>query len=655
MGKKAVNKKRIIIVNAILAFLLLILAFTYGINDIREYYVDKYIPDNGYDFLIYDNNSVVQQFSTTDNGINQIELPLTLTDEETALIGSVVVELNDENNNTIQSWTVQKKDINSEGWISFSLEKELEVNKVYNLFVYTSDIKDEKSGFSLNGTESLAGIDIDEGINYISCYYSYYDGYNEGCIFIALEHSYPNYFFVIAVICIFLALNIYLFNINENIESYAWIVIFSLGMVMMAIMSCNESPDEDFHYNTTYTLSNIIMGEENASGIIAEDINPYLLYVNSNSNFIKELNKGIDANSQIQNVGTRVSYIPYPTTHLFPAIGMTIGRMLGLKVGLIFMLARLTNLIAYTAMYSIAIKLMPIKKEIIFLLALNPIGLFQAASLSYDVIINGCTTIFVVLIVKHIYDESNIEWKNILLFAILLLVFAPFKYVYYIHAGLLLAVPYKLYNGKKQKFVKLIVFFISILILVKIQSFIQANNGQYYTQYAYPVDSGVYTNLVKTYSINGFFEEPFLYIKLAIKFVENNCADIINMATGSYLSRMTMPEYLHALYQIMLIGIIFSIRNEQYILNGRIKLIFAIAMITEATAIIAAGFLMTVYGNQSLTGIQGRYFVPCLLPALLAIENDKIKIDYESKIMIIPIFYIYISMTVFVMSRIVYV
>ncbi len=85
-----------------------------------------------------------------------------------------------------------------------------------------------------------------------------------------------------------------------------------------------------------------------------------------------------------------VHRIHYPFLLYLPQVlGMALGALFNLPAYLVWLLARLFNLAAYITLVFFAIRRMPFGKWVIFFIALLPMSLAQAASLSADALING--------------------------------------------------------------------------------------------------------------------------------------------------------------------------------------------------------------------------------------------------------------------------
>ena len=166
-------------------------------------------------------------------------------------------------------------------------------------------------------------------------------------------------------------------------------------------------PDESTHLDTAYKYSNQIL-------FIQSTDTPGTIYKRECDARLSEmLANGLESNSYYQLLFhtlerpsdtqlVQVSYID--GTNLVPgivylpaALGISVGRILGLSAMLTFQLGRIFNLLVFILLIRLAIGVTPYWKNLFGALGLLPITLQQAASASYDAIINGLIFLFIAL------------------------------------------------------------------------------------------------------------------------------------------------------------------------------------------------------------------------------------------------------------------
>ncbi len=117
----------------------------------------------------------------------------------------------------------------------------------------------------------------------------------------------------------------------------------------------------------------------------------------------------IDENQRGRSGSVSTSPIP----HIPQAAGIFLGRRLGLPPLALLYIGRIFNLLAWTAMIFLAIRRLPTFKWVFFFLALSPMSLYQASSLSYDAFTNGTTFLLIATLLKHAFarDSRISNWQ----------------------------------------------------------------------------------------------------------------------------------------------------------------------------------------------------------------------------------------------------
>mgnify|MGYP007101951392 CR=1 FL=1 len=91
------------------------------------------------------------------------------------------------------------------------------------------------------------------------------------------------------VIIVMIVLNVFLYYDGKgaDVTRYSFSSIFLLGLIMLVIFSPGSGPDEDYHYNTSLALSNVLLGRDNISEVEQEYVFDYDRFINANTNFVK--------------------------------------------------------------------------------------------------------------------------------------------------------------------------------------------------------------------------------------------------------------------------------------------------------------------------------------------------------------------------------
>lgn len=141
---------------------------------------------------------------------------------------------------------------------------------------------------------------------------------------------------------------------------------------------------------------------------------------------------------------TSISYWPQ-------AIGLFIGRTLGVSMYACVLLSRLFNLAVYIGITYLAIKRMPIYRELFTIVALMPLTIYQAASGSPDAMLNALCFLFIALCFNYALEtDKKLDWKHAISLSVILLFIFVIKYVYVCIGLLVFFIPMKRFGEKKE-------------------------------------------------------------------------------------------------------------------------------------------------------------------------------------------------------------
>ncbi len=246
------------------------------------------------------------------------------------------------------------------------------------------------------------------------------------------------------------------------------------GVLFCMITPPMQAPDEVTHFLKSYSLSQMQLIPEVVDGEIVSDFDAEIVdFAYAFTDLQGDPNSKLDISDIMNWVQTSVgtsnnvvstSYVTvgsYIVYYIPQAVGMFMANALGLSAYWILCFGRLSNLFFYTILMYTAIRITPVGKNLFFLVALMPMSLFLAASVSYDAMVMGIAAIFTALLLRLIFDEryelSSGAFAQIIILASMLVFL---KTVYYPLILLIFAVPSHKFGGKRERFKT----FISIVV-----------------------------------------------------------------------------------------------------------------------------------------------------------------------------------------------
>lgn len=235
--------------------------------------------------------------------------------------------------------------------------------------------------------------------------------------------------YITLAVIIMSVLAVVLFSKKLRIDIVYIIAVLGLGLIVSTLIPLMAVPDESTHLYIAYDISNNLLGiDPSANGTLMMRYDDAFKYYESENigraylnTYFDSFFAGID-NSQMIDSGVYVAESPF-YLHIFAALGITVGRLLGLGTTLTFMLGRWLNLLVFGLISYYAIRKVPFGKSVVFVWAMLPITLQQVASYSYDSMINALAILTICLTLHFMYGE-NTENKKKLIIEIVVLVLA---------------------------------------------------------------------------------------------------------------------------------------------------------------------------------------------------------------------------------------
>lgn len=409
-------------------------------------------------------------------------------------------------------------------------------------------------------------------------------------------------------------------------------VIFSLifGIAFVFSNGPFQSPDEYTHFRRAYQISDgNILGEKfhNKSGaFIPQSIDDTVIKVSDGipgnvdkkvniNNLLEAFNMPLDSKNKIFISSPNTLTYP-PIAYIPQSIGISFGKKLNLSPLILMYLGRMFNLFFSCLVILLSMKIIPCKKNLIFLFALMPMVLYQSASLSADGVTNSMA-IFTVSYFMRLFSDNtkNIISKNIVTMFLLICILSLTKGMYFLFSFLYLLIPKNKFKDKKQYFMIGLIIIITPLILNVIWSLLTTNT------------LATNSNASVNGQINYILHNPLSYIMIFFKTLIHNGTFYLKSFIGTLGWLDTdLPLLLTITYYILLI-IAAIVNNEKGIFNFKSRVVFICLFLSITTLIFTALYISyTPVGKSQIDGVQGRYLIPIALLLILPLENLKIKI-----------------------------
>ena len=319
--------------------------------------------------------------------------------------------------------------------------------------------------------------------------------------------------------------------------------------------------------------------------------------------------------------------------HLPATLGLMLGLVLRLPTFWVMELAELFAFGFYFGMCMLALKLLPVKKEAMLVVMTFPMGMQQAASINYDSVLLPLIYVFIAYIVYLRMEKESCGLPQLFICLLLLSVIAYIKLPYALIGLMMLIIPEKKTGISLGKWkLPLIIGLVLLLVL------------------------GVYLARENTWIklILGLASEPMQTLRILYRTVESWGGYLLIGAVGNfgYLdSQIPLPGVLFV--YVILLGLVLlePKREKGYALKTGNRLVlwlvFVAVCLLVAFSMVHHTIMVVKYGSEwaegtynireeltSLSyigGLQGRYFLPVIPVACLAIPETRQLVGYERK------------------------
>lgn len=593
------------------------------------------IGDNIVQEIITDDDnlkSIGVYFATFQNNNNKGKLLISVKDQEGELIADRRININEISDNSIEK---------------IVLDKDVSSGQILKVII---DIEQLDKGTTLTCMTTNK--------NYTDYDLIYNGEIQQNEIGITVDYDKNAKFFVFSIVLIFMITILllititYLFKKKLKVEKVFLIVSIGLGIIYMYMLPVRSAPDEDAHIVTAYNISNKILGTDE----LTENGKIYMRYCDTKAAY-KSYNYFYDINQIYSNFfmlpieeetimvestyGRDVLEIS-PDPYIVPAIGITIGRVLGLSGELTLLLGRLLNYILYIAIVYFAIKRIPFSKNVLLFITMLPIVVQQTASYSYDSLVIALSMALVSYLCFYCVENSKLKYSDLAWLAVTCLLLCRLKSSAYLPLVLVLLIPAFRFrkNLDKKKLVYGLIGVVGLVFLYKTTSVI----------INMLTESGQSDSVSEYYTIPYLLESKKNTLLILFNSIWRNMDFYIFSGIGYSLSYFTIntPVFVSLGYIFILLMGTTSIEGDKKYFSGYEK-IFCLCMSLISAGGISLVMLLswTEIGQMQINGVQGRYFIPMLilLLSVCKIHTFQLKKDISKYLIVLALFLQYFTVS----------
>ncbi len=377
-------------------------------------------------------------------------------------------------------------------------------------------------------------------------------------------------------------------------------------------------------------------------------------------NIIALLNLPLDRNNRVFLRFPNISLF-FPITHLPQAFGMAIGRLFNVSPLVLLYAGRICNLLVWLLVVYLAIKIIPFYKWLLLLLALTPMSIFQASSLSGDALTNGLSFLLIAVILNTAFDtglqasegnpfrficvagikyplhkqavpstaairyegEKQVTKSEIFILALLSLLLSLCKLAYCPILFLLWVIPVQKFRSKKEY-----ILTISAIILFSLAAVLSWLFLTRHLNVPLRLDT---PNLTTEQRLDYLANQPWkLLVLLGNTLRVHGLSYLEQYLGGMGWGETKMPIWHIVSYALVLVGVAACSHEKDILVSPKQK---AISLSIVATNIVLIFTLLyitwTSLDSDVIQGFQGRYFIPISPLLFLLFYNQKIKLNFK--------------------------
>lgn len=391
-------------------------------------------------------------------------------------------------------------------------------------------------------------------------------------------------------------------------------IAVTFGILMVFITPPFQTPDEPAHFYRAYQISELkILSDKQdnkVGGMLPESLSVTAVKTAGNVpwNPDNKVNTaeifstaGIPLNPKNKIFTEFPAMARYsPAAYIPQALGIAAGRLLRLSPLALMYIGRIFNLAVWIFLIYLAIKIMPVSNRLFFLLALTPMSMFIAASLSADVSTNALAFLFIAICLHYTFEENKIlKPSGIFVLCLISVLLSLTKLIYFPILLIFLIIPVnKIGTTKKYYTVFTLLILLSLLAI-----------------------TGWFL-LVKNLIVP---LKPDIFVDRQISFVLHNPLKFFEVVIKSLSSKRYIEHFIGRLgwldtqmswffilpYFLLLIGVALTDINKNILLSLKHKtVIFAALAATLILLCLSQYLTWTPVGKTRIFGLQGRYFIP---------------------------------------------
>lgn len=432
-------------------------------------------------------------------------------------------------------------------------------------------------------------------------------------------------------------------RVRHQVEMAFLVGLISCGLLYSVVFAPGTVPDETFHFEASYKLADYIMLQSPTvdSLPVREDDSIMLNgMLESYTLGYDKYRTAIDQFAFFANDASRVAVEPVssfdwtanpPYIKLPSALGIVLATLLNLGSYPLFYLGRFFNLLMFAVLVYSAVRITPIGKNVMMTAGLLPMTLHLASSYSYDAGIIGLAFLLTGMCLRAVYGEGLMSrWEKVGLVVIAALL-APSKVVYAVIVFLVVLIPRKRFpstaSSVRFKSIAIGCSLVAILafraaVLLQMSGIASSGGGVS----SRGDEQGTF------YSLTGLISDPANTVLLFLRTFDVQGSFYLETLVGGSLAwfqiELKAPLYVTVVLLIIVMISFQRCEDDNALVPVAHRILFGgLALVGGLGVILSMLVGWTFTYENVIQGVQGRYFLPLLPMAALAMRSKHVCID----------------------------
>lgn len=410
-----------------------------------------------------------------------------------------------------------------------------------------------------------------------------------------------------------------------------WYLVISVLLMILttAVAEPLSVPDEPTHFSMTYYLAGRLLGQDD-NGVVSITESGLahgtdgLSYTDGLA-FFTDYSTGNEIVPDGEVIAEPAAEIPV-YCYLPGAAGIIIAKVLHLPWQWILMLGRFTNGLFGVLILLLACKVCPRFRYYFMGFGLLPSVVWLLDSYSYDVFSLSLTALFFALIMRLRERGQMLHLRDLILPGIVLILYAPIKYVYVLLALCIVLIPRK--QWKKIGWMVLLI----ALLVVGCMAVLRGREAlSYLTSSSMDTRSDYAGNGYDSWTVGYVIRHP-LYTLLVI-------ANTFLTTTQDFLSKMIAGEtqtplpFVFLVIGVILLLLLVSCGARGLAVRKRDRVYSLVLFVLGCLSVYAAFLFLysgiPASGVGTIAGMQGRYFLPFLPLLAVGLHSDRLQLRMD--------------------------